>query len=44
MGVSGHENSSSSSPYISDYELTDLFDNAYGKFYFEGLDLSRIGY
>ena len=38
MGGSRHENSFSSSPYISDYELTNLFDNAYGMFCFEGLD------
>ena len=42
--IVGHESRSSSTPYISDYELHQLYDNAYPKFVYHDLDLSGIRY
>ena len=42
--IVGHENRSSSTPYINDYELIQLYDNTYDKFEFYGLDLSLFKY
>jgi integrase len=42
--IVGHESRSSSTPYISDYELHHLYDNAFPKFVYHDLDLSGIRY